>query len=76
MRRYEDDGRPLMRCGHPGIQPFDRASFDIEAFNGALGRGQRIGAARGVFEVPHSIDAHNEEIAEQFLGKDETDNRE
>jgi antitoxin (DNA-binding transcriptional repressor) of toxin-antitoxin stability system len=30
--------------------------------------GKRIGAAKGAFEVPDSIDAHNKEIAELFLG--------
>lgn len=33
-------------------------------------RGQvRIGIAKGLFEVPDDIDAHNAEIAEMFLGK-------
>lgn len=30
--------------------------------------GQRIGVARGRFEVPDSIDAHNEEVAGLFMG--------
>jgi antitoxin (DNA-binding transcriptional repressor) of toxin-antitoxin stability system len=30
--------------------------------------GKRIGVARGVFEVPGSIDEHSKEIAELFLG--------
>ncbi|MFZ5560745.1 MAG: type II toxin-antitoxin system Phd/YefM family antitoxin [Pseudomonadota bacterium] len=30
--------------------------------------GPRIGVARGRFEVPDSIDAHNEEVARLFLG--------
>jgi antitoxin (DNA-binding transcriptional repressor) of toxin-antitoxin stability system len=30
--------------------------------------GKRIGIAKGAFEVPDSIDAHNKEIAELFLG--------
>lgn len=29
---------------------------------------QRIGVARGLFEVPDDIDAHNEELAGPFLG--------
>jgi len=29
---------------------------------------QRIGAAKGKFEVPDSIDAHNEEVARLFMG--------
>ncbi len=29
---------------------------------------QRIGVAKGLFEVPESIDAHNAEIAGLFLG--------
>ena len=29
---------------------------------------QRIGAARGRFEVPDDIDAHNDEVARLFLG--------
>jgi antitoxin (DNA-binding transcriptional repressor) of toxin-antitoxin stability system len=31
--------------------------------------GIRIGVAKGSFEVPDSIDTHNKEIAELFLGK-------
>lgn len=31
--------------------------------------GQRIGVAKGVFQVPGSIDTHNAEVAEMFLGK-------
>lgn len=30
--------------------------------------GKRIGVAKGAFEVPDSIDEHNAEIAELFLG--------
>jgi antitoxin (DNA-binding transcriptional repressor) of toxin-antitoxin stability system len=30
--------------------------------------GQRIGVARGRFEVPDTIDAHNEEVAGLFMG--------
>ena len=30
--------------------------------------GQRIGVARGRFEVPDSIDAHNEEVSGLFMG--------
>lgn len=30
--------------------------------------GKRIGVARGLFEVPDSIDAHNDEVARLFLG--------
>lgn len=30
--------------------------------------GKRIGVARGKFEVPDSIDTHNEEVARLFLG--------
>ncbi|MDP2783997.1 MAG: type II toxin-antitoxin system prevent-host-death family antitoxin [Sulfurimicrobium sp.] len=30
--------------------------------------GQRIGVAKGVFEVPDNIDASNEEVAALFLG--------
>ena len=31
--------------------------------------GTRIGAARGLFVVPESIDTHNAEVAGLFLGK-------
>ena len=31
--------------------------------------GQRIGVAKGAFQVPDSIDIHNQEVAEMFLGK-------
>lgn len=30
---------------------------------------QRIGVARGLFEVPEDIDAHNAEVARLFLGQ-------
>ena len=30
--------------------------------------GQRIGVAKGIFEVPDSIDAHNDEVARLFMG--------
>lgn len=32
--------------------------------------GQRIGVAKGKFEVPDTIDAHNEEVARLFMGKE------
>ncbi len=32
--------------------------------------GQRIGVAKGMFEVPDTIDAHNEEVARLFMGGD------
>jgi antitoxin (DNA-binding transcriptional repressor) of toxin-antitoxin stability system len=35
---------------------------------GALA-GQRIGVAKGAFDVPDDIDAHNEEVARLFLGE-------
>lgn len=31
--------------------------------------GQRIGVAKGKFEVPDTIDAHNEEVAQLFMGR-------
>lgn len=31
--------------------------------------GNRIGVAKGKFQVPDSIDAHNEEVARLFAGK-------
>ena len=30
---------------------------------------RRIGVARGLFEVPEDIDAHNAEVSRQFLGQ-------
>ena len=30
--------------------------------------GQRIGVAKGKFEVPNTIDAHNDEVAQLFMG--------
>jgi hypothetical protein len=68
-----DDGWPLVRRKFSELPHLDRSSFDIKAYHRALERGQRIGAARNVFEVPDSIDAHNDEIAERFLGGDEHD---
>jgi antitoxin (DNA-binding transcriptional repressor) of toxin-antitoxin stability system len=35
---------------------------------GAASTGQRIGIAKGRFVVPDNIDAHNEEVAQLFLG--------
>ncbi len=32
--------------------------------------GQRIGVAKGMFEVPDDIDVHNEEVARLFMGGD------
>lgn len=31
---------------------------------------QRIGVAKGAFDVPHDIDQHNEQVASLFLGSD------
>ena len=31
--------------------------------------GKRIGAAKGLFMVPDSIDAHNDEVAQLFMGE-------
>ena len=33
-----------------------------------LPAGNRIGVAKGVFEVPDTIDAHNDEVAQLFTG--------
>ena len=33
----------------------------------AVPAGQRIGVAKGLFEVPESIDAHNKEVSELFV---------
>jgi len=30
--------------------------------------GKRIGIAKGLFEVPDTIDAHNEEVSQLFMG--------
>lgn len=30
--------------------------------------GKRLGVAKGVFEVPDTIDAHNDEVAQLFMG--------
>jgi prevent-host-death family protein len=35
----------------------------------SLPSGKRIGVAKGKFKVPDSIDAHNAEVASQFLGR-------
>lgn len=34
----------------------------------AVSAGQRIGVAKGKFEVPDSIDVHNDEVARLFMG--------
>lgn len=31
--------------------------------------GQRIGLAKGLFEIPADIDAHNDEVARLFVGQ-------
>jgi len=36
---------------------------------GTIPTGQRIGAAKGKFEMPDTIDTHNEEVARLFMGK-------
>jgi len=46
------NGRPAAR-----LVPMDNASS-----------AKRIGVARGLFEVPDSIDTHNDEVARLFLG--------
>ena len=40
----------------------------IEAADPAGEPSRRIGVAKGLFEVPESIDAHNDEVARLFLG--------
>ncbi|MEW5967635.1 MAG: type II toxin-antitoxin system Phd/YefM family antitoxin [Pseudomonadota bacterium] len=35
----------------------------------AVPPGKRIGVAKGKFNVPDSIDAHNDEVARLFLGR-------
>jgi antitoxin (DNA-binding transcriptional repressor) of toxin-antitoxin stability system len=35
---------------------------------GSVPTGKRIGVAKGAFVVPDSIDAHNSDVAELFLG--------
>ncbi len=35
----------------------------------AVSAGQRIGVAKGAFEVPDDIDAHNEEVARLLNGQ-------
>ena len=34
--------------------------------------GKRIGVAKGLFEVPDSIDAHNEQVAQLFMGEEQS----
>lgn len=33
-----------------------------------LPSGKRLGVAKGLFEVPDSIDTHNDEVAQSFMG--------
>lgn len=49
----------IARNGHPAARlvPID-----------TMAGGQRIGVAKGKFAVPDSIDAHNEEVAQLFMG--------
>lgn len=46
------NGRPAAR-----LVPMDTAPLE-----------KRIGVAKGLFEVPDSIDAHNDEVARLFMG--------
>lgn len=46
------NGRPAAR-----LVPIDMAP-----------KGKRIGVAKGLFAVPDDIDAHNEEVAQLFMG--------
>lgn len=46
------NGRPAAR-----LVPMDMAPI-----------GKRIGVAKGLFAVPDDIDAHNEEVAQLFMG--------
>ncbi len=46
------NGRPAAR-----LVPMDTVLHD-----------KRIGVAKGVFEVPDDIDAHNDEVARLFMG--------
>lgn len=50
----------IARNGHPAARlvPID-----------AIASGQRIGVAKGRFAVPDSIDVHNEEVAQLFMGR-------
>jgi len=48
------NGRPVAR-----LLPIDAAPA-----------GQRIGVAKGMFEVPDTIDAHNDEVARLFTGRE------
>ncbi len=50
----------IARNGHPvaKLVPMDTAPS-----------GKRIGVAKGLFVVPDSIDAHNDEVARLFMGE-------
>lgn len=50
------NGRPAAR-----LVPLEAASADAA---------RRIGVAKGLFEVPDSIDTHNAEVAGLFAGKE------
>ncbi len=49
----------IARNGRPAAKlvPIDKAP-----------QGKRIGVAKGKFDVPDAIDAHNEEVARLFMG--------
>lgn len=50
----------IARNGHPAAR-----LVPIEA----APAGKRLGIAKGVFELPESIDLHNDEVARLFMGK-------
>jgi antitoxin (DNA-binding transcriptional repressor) of toxin-antitoxin stability system len=49
----------IARNGHPAAK-----LVPIETVSGGL----RIGIAKGKFDIPETIDGHNEEIAQLFFG--------
>lgn len=52
----------IARNGHPAAKLVPVSSVPAE---------RRLGVAKGLFEVPDDIDAHNAEVAHLFLGQGE-----
>ena len=60
IERGEEREIIIARNGHPAAKlvPVGKLPYD-----------RRIGVAKGLFEVPDDIDAHNLEVARLFLGE-------
>ena len=70
LARGMEQGRPIVVIRErAGIGVFDIDIGIVLRCNRCPGSGgKRLGAARGKFKVPKSIDAHNDEVSKLFGG--------